>query len=154
MKIGSALKSASPRKMKQFFAPHPRRRSCRGFSLVEAVLSIGMMSFGFLAMAPLLGLGITSARLPRENRATAQIATTLIEQAKQGTAFTTPYFDSTSSPSTATQAAYFVQETTTTFAPGSVGSGPLSRLCLRIAPVASVGGARTYADVYPTPPAP
>ena len=60
--------------MKQFRFKLGRQRR-RGFSLVEGVLSLAIISFGFLALAPLLVLGLGSAHLARENRATAQIAT-------------------------------------------------------------------------------
>ena len=134
--------------MKRFPSTTHPGRSRFGFSLVEAVLSVGVMSFGFLAVAPLLAVGINGARLARETRVTAQIAATLTEEAKQGTL--TPgaaYFDSASNPCAAAQAAYIVQET---IAP--VAGSALSRLTLSIA---SPGNAtRIYADVFPTPPAP
>jgi uncharacterized protein (TIGR02598 family) len=142
--------------MKRFFSPFRSGRSRRGFSLVETVLSLGVMSFGFLALAPLLTLGLNGARMARENRVTAQIAATLIEEAKQGTlAAGTVYLDSASNPCAVAQAAYVVQESMAEFDPGSAGnSGPLSRLTLRIAPRDTAGAARTYADVFPTPPTP
>lgn len=130
------------------------RQRRRGFSLVEGVLSLGIMSFGFLALAPLLVLGVSSAHLARENRATVQIATTLIEEAKQGTLGAGPvYFDSTPQPCGLNQAAYAVQPAEQSFAVAG-GAGPLIRLTLRITPVGMPGAARTYADVFPTPPSP
>ena len=63
--------------MKRFSSISQPLRSRCGFSLVEAVLSIGVMSFGFLALAPLLAVGMNGARGARENRVSAQIATTL-----------------------------------------------------------------------------
>jgi hypothetical protein len=108
------------------------------------------MSFGFLAVAPLLAVGMNGARLARETRMTAQIAATLTEEAKQGTLAPGPaYFDSASNPCAAAQAAYTVQESV---APVGVAGSALSRLTLSIA---SPGNAtRIYADVFPTPPAP
>lgn len=140
--------------MKHFFLTIHRRESRRGFSLVESVLSVGIMSFGFLALVPLLALGMNGARMAQENRAMAQIAGTLIEEAKQGTLAAGPlYFDSASNPITAAQAAYTVQESVTEFAPGLNGSGPLSRLILRISP-RELRGTRIYADVFSTAPTP
>ncbi len=111
----------------------------RGFSLVESALSIGVLSFGFLALAPLLALGLTSA----------QIAATLIEQAKQGTLATgTIYLDSGSNPCASNQAAYAVLGTSTPLSAGT------TRLALRVTPVGAPGSARIYADVFPTPPTP
>jgi type II secretory pathway pseudopilin PulG len=113
------------------------------------------MGFGFLALAPLLALGLSGARQARENRATAQIAATLIEQAKQGTpAAGTLYFDSAGNPVTAGQATYTVQESITSCAGNSANGGPLNRLTLQVAPTDSADGARTYADVYATSSAP
>jgi len=71
--------------MKLFLFHQGSKQRRGGFSLVEATFSIGLMSFGFLTMAPLLGLGLKTARLARDDRATAQIAQTLIEEAEQGT---------------------------------------------------------------------
>jgi type II secretory pathway pseudopilin PulG len=137
--------------MKQFRFKLGRQRR-RGFSLVEGVLSLGIISFGFLALAPLLVLGLGSAHLARENRATAQIAATLIEEAKQGTLGTAPvYFDSTSQPCSLNQAAYAVQPAEQTVAITG-GTAPLIRLTLRVTPIGMPGAARTYADVFPTPP--
>jgi uncharacterized protein (TIGR02598 family) len=134
----------------------PGRR--RGFSLVEAVFSIGVMSFGFLSLAPLLALGLTSARDARENRATALIATTLIEEARQGTLVPGGlYLDSAGNAcGSSTGAAFAAQSTLVGIAPGAGGltssSATLTRLTLRVAPLDGPGSARTYVDVFPTPP--
>ena len=139
--------------MKQFRFKIGRQRR-HGFSLVEGVLSLGVVSFGFLALAPLLVLGLGSAHLARENRATAQIAATLIEEAKQGTLATGPiYFDSTPQPCGLSQATYAVQPLEQSTAVAG-GTGPLIRLTLRVMPIGMPGAARTYADVFPTPPSP
>jgi type II secretory pathway pseudopilin PulG len=128
------------------------RKRRRGFSLVEGVLSLGVMSFGFLAFAPLLVVGLNGAHLARENRATAQIAATLIEEAKQGTLGAGPvYFDSTIQPCSPGSAVYAVQPSEQAVAAAG-GEGTLTRLILRVTPVGLPGSARTYADVFPTPP--
>ena len=139
--------------MKRFLSPAFRRRSRRGFSLVESVLSLGIVSFGFLALAPLLALGLNSARLAREDRMTSQIAETMIEQAKQGTLTAgTTYFDAESNPCAPAQAAYVVQGTLAAFNAGSVtGSAPLTQVTLRISPRALSHTVRVYAEVFPTP---
>ena len=143
--------------MKTFFPLTPQRRSCRrGFTLVEAVLAVGIMSFGFLALAPLLAVGVSGARHARENRATAQIAATMIEQAKQGaiTSSGTFYFDSGGNPTTTTGVAYRVQESISSCAANSASGGPLNRLVLQVVPVDSAGAVRNYADVYVPAPSP
>jgi len=71
--------------MKFFYLNHQQNRLKKGFSLVEATLSLGVLSFGFLALIPSLALGSKTARQAHDNRATAQIAETLVEEAKQGT---------------------------------------------------------------------
>ena len=121
---------------------------------MEGVFSIGVMSFGFLALAPLLGLGLTDARGARENRAGAEIAATLIEQAKQGTLAANPvYFDSAGQPcDNANQAAYAAQETAQPVAAIAGGAASLTRLTLRVTPLGRPAAARTYADVFPTAP--
>jgi type II secretory pathway pseudopilin PulG len=137
--------------MKLFRFKFGRKRR-GGFSLVEGVLSLGIMSFGFLALAPLLVLGVGSAHLAHVNRATAQIAATLVEQARQGTLGAGPvYFDSTVQPCAFNQAAYAVQPAEQSIT-GAGGAAPLIRLTLRITPIGVPGAARTYADVFPTPP--
>jgi type II secretory pathway pseudopilin PulG len=72
-------------KMNSFRIRSVGKKQRGGFSLVEATFSIGLLSFGFLTLAPLLALGLKTARHARDDRATAQIAQTLIEDAKQGT---------------------------------------------------------------------
>ncbi len=115
-------------------------------------MAIGVMSFGFLALAPLLVLGLNVTRTARANEAAAQIATTLVEQAKQGTVSGgLLYFDSAGQPCAAGQGAYSALATVQPTA--AVGTAtPLSRLTLRVTPLGAPGEARTYADVFPTPP--
>jgi type II secretory pathway pseudopilin PulG len=143
--------------MKPYRTTTRQRGRLRGFSLVEAVFSIGVMSFGFLSLAPLLALGLGNAHAARENRATAQIATTLIEQARQGTLVAgNTYLDSAGNPcSGPTGAAFVAQSTLTGIGAGAnASSSPasLTRLILRVAPIDRPGSARTYADQFPTPP--
>jgi len=117
-----------------------------GFSLVEATLSLGLMSCGFLILAPLLVMGLTTARLARDDRATAQIAQTLIEEAKQGTlAAGTAYLDLQGNPATSALAVYTAQ---TTFLPVT-GSASLMQMTLRVIPLGAPDRARTYAVVLP-----
>ncbi len=136
-----------------------RRKARRGFSLVEAVLSLGVLSFGFLALAPLMAVGLTGARSAHENRATSRIALALMEEARQGALAAGPfYFDSASNPCDPAQAAYAARSTSAlTAADPATSSGesqPLTRLTLQITPVGSPGSMRTYVDVFPTPPLP
>jgi uncharacterized protein (TIGR02598 family) len=124
-----------------------------GFSLVEATFSIGLFSLGFLTMAPLLALGLKMARVARDDRATAQIAETLTEEAKQGTLTSgTVYLDIQGTPLTSANsiqtAAYSAQS-------GSVtpyqGSAALTQMTLRVIPLGAPDRVRTYAVVYQTP---
>ena len=117
-----------------------------GFSLAEATFSIGLMSFGFLTLAPLLALGMKTARLARDDRASAQIAQTLIEEAKQGTlASGTVYLDGEGAACGSAQAAYSVQTTSQSLATA------LSRLTLRVTPVGAPDRVRIYAVVFQAP---
>jgi uncharacterized protein (TIGR02598 family) len=119
-----------------------------GFSLVEATFSIGLLSFGFLTLAPLLALGLKSARLAQDDRATAQIATTLMQEAQQGTLAPGPvYLDFEGAACNSGQAAYTVQSTSQTV----TGSASLTRLTLQVTPVGAPDRARTYALVFQAP---
>jgi hypothetical protein len=102
------------------------------------------MSFGFLALAPLLGFGLKTARTARDDRASAQIARTLIEEARQGTPMKSPvYLDDQGVPCNPSQAAFVVQPATQ----ATANSTP--ELTLRITPVGAPGRARVYAVVLP-----
>ena len=132
--------------MKLFSAHAARGRRQGGFSLVEATLSIGVMSFGLLTLVPLLVVGIKSSRFARDDRTTGQIAQTLVEEAKQGTLGTVPvYYDETGALCNAAQAAYAAQPAVAPFAPS------LSQVTLRITPVGAPDRARTYAVVFQGP---
>jgi uncharacterized protein (TIGR02598 family) len=126
------------------------RKQRGGFSLVEATFCIGVLSFGFLSLAPLLALGLKTARLARDDRATAQIAQTLVAEAEQGTLTSgTVYLDSNGAASNSAQAAYIALSTSQTVA----GSASLTQLTLRVTPLGAPDRARIYAVVFPTPPA-
>jgi hypothetical protein len=118
------------------------RRKIRAFSLVESALSVGILSFGFLSIVPLVDLGLNSAREGRAHRATAH-------EARQGTLVGgTAYFDDreTSCPSTV-GAAYRVQ---TTLATDAATTG-LTRLTVQVTPLATPNRSQFYAVMFPTP---
>jgi len=124
------------------------KRQRGGFSLVEATLSVGLLSFGFLALAPLLAVGLKSARLAQNDRATAQIAQTLMQEAQQGTLPSgTVYLNFEGNPCNASQAAYRAQSTSQNVA----GSASLTRLAVHVTPVGAPDRARTYALVFQAP---
>jgi uncharacterized protein (TIGR02598 family) len=137
-------------KMKAFLFNHGRKKRRGGFSLVEAAFSIGLLSFGVLTLSPLLALGLKSSRLARNNRATAQIAQTLVEEAKQGTLPTgTVYFDSGGATCpTSAQAAYTVQSSSLPVA----GSPALTQLKLQVTPLGAPDRARIYAVIFQAAP--
>jgi len=117
---------------------------------VEATFSIGLMSFGFLTLAPLLAMGLKTARLARDDRATAQVAQTLVEEAKQGTlASGTVYLDIQGTVLNSSQtAAYTAQSTSVT---PFLGNASLTQMTLRVTPLGAPDRARTYAVVYQVP---
>jgi len=120
-----------------------------GFSLAEATFSIGLMSFGFLALAPLLGLGMKTSRLARNDRATAQIAQTLIEEARQGTLVPgTVQLDFEGAPCASAQSVYTAQTTSVT---PYLANTSLTQMTLRVTPLGAPDRARTYAVVFQTP---
>lgn len=132
--------------MKLFSAYTGRRHSRGGFSLVEATISIGVMSLGMLTLVPLLAVGMKSSRFARDDRTTSQIAQTLVEEAKQGTLpAQTLYFDETGATCAAAEATFIAQPAVDSFA------ASLSRVTLRVTPVGAPDRARTYAVVYPAP---
>jgi len=124
---------------------HRGGRSARGgFNLVEASFTIGILSFSLLTLAPLLGLGMKTARLARDDRASAQIARTLVEEAKQGTLGTnTAYLDDQGTACSPPDAAFVVQPVT------QATGNAASQLALRVTPVGAPGRARVYAVVLP-----
>ncbi len=121
-----------------------RMKSSQGFSLVEAALSLGILSFGFLSIAPLVGLGLTSARQARDGQITAQIAQTLTEQAREGTLTSGAGFcDDQGDVSTSGNASYRTQTTETILA------GNCTRVTIQITPIGNPNRLQEYAVVLP-----
>ncbi len=115
---------------------------------MEATLSLGILSFGLLTMAPLLAVGLKSAREIHNTRDMAQIAQSMVEQARQGTLTNgTTYFDFEGNPTSSSPAAYSAQSTLVSV----TGSTTLTRLTLRITPTGMPDRARTYAAVFSAP---
>jgi uncharacterized protein (TIGR02598 family) len=136
-------------KMNSFRRLLGEKKDRGGFSLAEATFSIGLMSFGFLSLVPLLALGMKSARLARDDRATAQIAQTLVEQAEQGTLPAgTVYLDIQGNTLSSAQAAAYTAQSTSQ---SIVGNAFLNRLTLRVTPLGAPDRVRTYAVVYQAP---
>ncbi len=132
--------------MKLFRVYHGKKSRQHGFSLVEATFSIGLLSCGFLTLAPLLALGLKDARLARNDRVTAQIAQTVIEEARQGISVTgTSYLDFEGGPCNPSEAAYTAQTVSTPIE----GNPLLNRLTVRLTPLGAPDRARTYAVVLP-----
>jgi type II secretory pathway pseudopilin PulG len=135
--------------MKSFNLSHRKKLRRGGFSLVEATFSIGLLSCGFLTLAPLLALGFKTARVARDNQDTAQIASTLVEEAEQGSLVSgTTYLDFEGATCTSAQAAYSAQSTVLAV----TGSTSLSQLTLRLTPLGAPDHARIYAVIFPTAP--
>ena len=134
--------------MKSFRIRSAKKKHRGGFSLVEATLSIGLLSFGFLTLTPLLSLGLKTSRVARDDRVTAQIAQTLIEEARQGTLTpgTPLYLDIQGATLSSAQTAAYIAQSTTLAIPGS-----LTQMKLQITPLGAPDRARTYAVVYQTP---
>jgi type II secretory pathway pseudopilin PulG len=132
----------------KFFLSTLAKQRRGGFSLVESAFSIGLISFGILTLVPLLAVGMKSSRYARSDRQEAQIAETLVEEAKQGTLTPgTTYLDVNGMPCTAAQAAFRAEPT-----PVSVGgAGGLSRLSLKLTPLGAPDRARTYVVVFQAP---
>jgi uncharacterized protein (TIGR02598 family) len=135
--------------MKPFRFHHGRTYQRGGFSLAETTFSIGLFSFGFLSLAPLLALGLKTARLARDDRDTAQIAQMLIEEAKQGTlASGTVYLDVQGTALNSPQMAAYTAQTTSQTA---VERASLTQLTLRVTPLGAPDRTRIYAVVFQTP---
>ena len=125
---------------------HPMRRKKRlGFSLVEAAFSVGVLSFGFLSLVPLVGMGMTSARQAHDNRAMTQIAETFIQNARQGTiASGVSYLDNQENPCARAGACYQV-----TLTPNATAMPPLTRLTVQVTPLATPNRSQFYAVLLP-----
>lgn len=121
-----------------------RTKSCLGFSLVEASLSVGILGFGFISLAPLLSVGLTTARQARDGRISAQIAETLADEARDGTLTAgTAYYDNQGAACTSTGACYQVQTTLAALV------GNCTRLTVQVMPVATPARPLDYAVVLP-----
>jgi uncharacterized protein (TIGR02598 family) len=121
-----------------------RIKAIQGFSLVEAAFSLGVLSFGFLSLAPLVGLGLTSARQTRDSQLSAQIATTLAEQAREGTLTNgVGYTDNQGAACGSSTACYQTQTTE------SIVAGNCTRLAIQVAPVGNPSRVQAYAVVLP-----
>jgi uncharacterized protein (TIGR02598 family) len=121
-----------------------RIKGRQGFSLVEAAFSLGILSFGFLSLAPLVGLGLTTARQARDGQLAAQIATTLAEQAREGTLTSgSGYCDDQGVTCASTNACYQTQTTETILA------GSCTRLTIQITPIGNPNRPQDYAVVLP-----
>jgi Tfp pilus assembly protein PilV len=130
--------------MKLFRFHRGGSRTRGGFNLVEVSFTLGLLSVGFLTLAPLMGMGLKSSRWARDDRITAQIARTLTEEEKQGTLGAGPvYLDDQGQACNPTSAAYIVQPTVQ-----SAGSAA-SQLVLRVTPACASQRAWDYAVVLP-----
>ena len=130
--------------MKSFRSP--RIKSCLGFSLVEASLSVGILGFGFISLAPLLGVGLTTARQARDGRISAQVAETRADEARAGTLTSgSSYCDAQGVTCPSSSAVYRIQTTLATLA------GNCTRLTVQITPVATPNRQLDYAVVLPPP---
>jgi uncharacterized protein (TIGR02598 family) len=129
------------------FSSFRRRRRRGGFSLVEATFSIGLMSFGFLTLIPLLALGMKTTRQAKTDKGMGQIAQTLVEEAKLGSlASGTVYLNEECATCNASQAAYTVQASIQPF------QTTLSQLTLHVTPLGAPDRARVYAVVFQAQP--
>jgi hypothetical protein len=111
---------------------------------VETTLSLGLMSFGMLALMPLLAVGLKAAHDSNGERDTAQIAETLVEQAKQGSLAATTYLDFQGNSCAPAEAAYTAQATSQ----AEPTNARLARLTLRLVPAGDPNRARTYVVVF------
>jgi type II secretory pathway pseudopilin PulG len=124
---------------------HRGSRSTRGgFNLVEATITLGIMSIAFLTLAPLMGMGLKSSRWARDDRLSAEIARTFVEEAKQGAPPASPAYLDDQGAACAPQNAAFVVQSVTQAAGNSA-----SQLTLRVTPVGAPKRARVYAIVLP-----
>jgi len=120
------------------------RKNRLGFSLVEASISIGALSVGILSLAPLLGLGLASARQARDGEMAAQIARNLAAEAREATLVPGGgYCDDEGNACAPTQARFATQTTETALA------GNCTRLTIRVTPVDAPNRGSSYAVVLP-----
>jgi uncharacterized protein (TIGR02598 family) len=122
------------------------RKSRLGFSLIESAFSVGILSFGFLSLAPVLGLGLDSARAARDRQLSAQIAETLEDQAREGALPAgSSGFDDQGEPC-AQAVAQFQAATSETALPGNC-----TRVIIQVTAADSPGRPLDYAVVLPKP---
>ncbi len=120
------------------------RKSRLGFSLVEASMSLGILSMGLLSLTPLLGLGLTSARQSRDGETCAQIARDLEAEAREGTLATgSGYCDQEGNACPSAQARFATQTATTTLA------GNCTRVTIQVTPLGAPNRPSSYAVVLP-----
>jgi len=120
--------------------------SRRGFSLVEASISIGIVSLGFVTLVPMLGLSLSTARHSRDTATAAQIAQTIEAGARGGLLATgSGYRDGEGQPCSPAQARFRTQVTATTLA------GDCTRLAIQVTAVDSPDRPSSYAVVLPPP---
>jgi uncharacterized protein (TIGR02598 family) len=127
------------------FRTAPKKR-CLGFSLVEASVSMGALSVAFLTLAPLLGLGLGTARQSRDGQLAAEIARSLASEAREGTlAAGSGYCDGEGNACAQTSACFLTQTTETALA------GNCTRLAIQVTPVDAPNRPSSYAVVLPPP---
>jgi Tfp pilus assembly protein PilV len=127
----------------KLFRTAPRKNRL-GFSLVEASISIGVLSLGFLSLGPMLGLGLASARQVRDGEMAVQIARDLAAEAREATlAPGSGYCDSEGTPCAKSDARFITQTTKTALA------GNCTRLTIRVTPVDAPNRSSSYAVVLP-----
>ena len=132
--------------MNSFRTHFGKKRRKAGFGLAEVSFSIGVLSFGFLSLAPLLALGIKASRGARDERISAHIAEGLVEQARQGTLSPgTVYLDDTGAVVISPQAAAFTAQSSR-----ATPAGTLTQWTLRVTPSGAPDRVRVYAVVLPT----
>ena len=123
-----------------------RIKNGAGFSLVEVTLSVGVLGFGFISLAPLMGLGLTTARQARDGRISAQIAETLTDEARDGTLMPgSAFYNDEGVLSPAAGACYQVRTALNALA------GNCTRLTIQVTPVATSNRPLDYAVVLPPP---
>ncbi len=120
------------------------KKSRLGFSLIETAFSMSIFSFGVLSLAPVMGLGLTSAREARDRQLGAQIAETLADQAREGAlpAGTSTFDDQ--GETCAAASARFQSTATETTLPGNC-----IRVLIKITPVNAPNRPVVYAVVLP-----
>ncbi len=111
---------------------------------METSLSIGVFGFAMVTLTSLLGVGMKTTRYERDDRASALVAKTLIEEARQGTLPAgTLYLDEQGAASTPAAAVFTVQPTSTAI------SNSVSRLTLRVVPNGAPDRTQVYAVLLP-----